>query len=256
MVLCVGPVCGRKVQPKGGHYLSPNFVDLYPVRFKLFLCDSAKPYPTVDPDKTIYFPSSFSMTTLNEEMKTTFNLRAFQTRCWLEIKPSIENDSNSNLNGKEGVNGSEESNADVDVDDSNNKCMEPDPVSLGPITATATASTSSQGKKKKEGEEFSRYRYLTSDVTDLMGSNWRLLRYVLYVPCYVPLCYIMSCYVMSCHVMLCYIMSCHVMLYNVMSCYDMSCYVMLYYVMSCHVMSCHVMLCYVMLCYFVLCYIV
>jgi hypothetical protein len=179
------------VQPKGGHYLSPNFVDLYPVRFKLFLCDSAKPYPTVDPDKTIYFPSSFSMTTLNEEMKTTFNLRAFQTRCWLEIKPSTDNDSNSNLNGKEGVNGSEESNADVDVHDSHNECMEPDPVSLGPITA----STSSEGKKK-EGEEFNRYRYLTSDVTDLMGSNWRLLRYVLYVLRHVMLCHAMSCYVM------------------------------------------------------------
>ena len=190
IMLCAGPVCGRKVQPKGGHYLSPNFVDLYPVRFKLFLCDSAKPYPTVDPDKTIYFPSSFSMTTLNEEMKTTFNLRAFQTRCWLETKSSIDSDSSSNINGKGGVNGSEESNADVDVDNSNNECMEPDPVSLGPFTATATASTSSERKKKKkdgEGEEFSQYRYLTSDVTDLMGSNWRLLRYVLYLPYYVML---------------------------------------------------------------------
>ena len=228
MVLCAGPVCGRKVQPKGGHYLSPNFVDLYPVRFKLFLCDSAKPYPTVDPDKTIYFPSSFSMTTLNEEMKTTFNLRAFQTRCWLEIKASIDNDSNSNLNGKEGVNGCEESNADVDVDDSNNKCMEPEPVSLGPITAMATASTSSEGKKKKEGEEFSRYRYLTSDVTDLMGSNWRLLRYVLYVPCYAMLCNVVLCYVMTCYVMLC-----HVMLSYVKLCYVMLCYVMF---MLCYVM--------------------
>ena len=233
MTLCAGPVCGRKVQPKGGHYLSPNFVDLYPVRFKLFLCDSAKPYPTVDPDKTIYFPSSFSMTTLNEEMKTTFNLRAFQTRCWLEIKPSIDNDSNTNLNVKGGVTGSEESNADVDVDvnDSNNECMEPDPVSLGPIMATATASTSSEGKKK-EGEEFNRYRYLTSDVTDLMGSQWRLLRYVLYVPCYVMLSNlmlrnVMLCHVLSCHVMLCYAMLCYVKLCYVMICYAMICYVML-----------------------------
>ena len=53
-----GPVCGRKVQSKGGPIsLSNGFVDLYPVRFELYHCNTNNPLPhpqpTIDmkPDK-------------------------------------------------------------------------------------------------------------------------------------------------------------------------------------------------------------
>ena len=147
------------MQPKGGHYLSPNFVDLYPVRFKVFICDANKPIPSEEPDKVIYFPSSFSMTTLNEEMKTTFALRSFQTRCWLESRPKINSD--INLSEKEVINGSRKSSRDKDEDGDGDGVEE---------------RSSREEKEKENGEKEN--RFLTSDITDLMCSDWRLLRYV------------------------------------------------------------------------------
>ena len=164
-------MCGRKVQPKGGHYLSPNFVDLYPVRFKVFICDATKPIPSEEPDKVIYFPSSFSMTTLNEEMKTTFALRSFQTRCWLESRPKINND--INLSEKELINGSRKCSRNKDGD--------------------GVGERSNRERKEKENKEKEEVnRFLTSDITDLMCSDWRLLRYVR------TCC---KCHAMPCHVM-------------------------------------------------------
>ena len=151
------------MQPKGGHYLSPNFVDLYPVRFKVFICDATKPIPSEEPDKVIYFPSSFSMTTLNEEMKTTFALRSFQTRCWLESRPKINSD--INLSENEVINGSRKSSRDKDEDRDGDAVREKN-----------GRERKEKGKENGEKEEVN--RFLTSDITDLMCSDWRLLRYV------------------------------------------------------------------------------
>ena len=103
------------------------------------------------------------MTTLNEEMKTTFALRSFQTRCWLESRPKINSD--INLSENEVINGSRKSSRDKDEDRDGDAVREKN-----------GRERKEKGKENGEKEEVN--RFLTSDITDLMCSDWRLLRYV------------------------------------------------------------------------------
>ena len=53
-------------------------------------------------------------------MKTSISLRSFQTRCWLEVKPRINND--IYIEKKEVTNEKEDSSGDLDADHCNNEC--------------------------------------------------------------------------------------------------------------------------------------
>jgi hypothetical protein len=118
--------------------------------------DITRPTPLEKPDKISYYASSFGMAKLNDEMKLTFEMRDCLTRCWLKVG-SGGGGGVGEKEGKGDGNGDVSGDMVVRSDGQNDTLDGKDP---GSVSGMGSVSG----------------RFLTPDVTDLMGSEWRLLR--------------------------------------------------------------------------------
>ena len=99
---------------------------------------------TVKPDKIVYYPSSFNLSNFNDEVRRTMKISNGSTRLWVAATSMRSLPSHSNGNGDGGSGGS-------------------------------NGGSSKRARMVGEEKAFSG-RLMTADITDLMGSPWRLLR--------------------------------------------------------------------------------
>ena len=135
------------------------------------------------------------MTTLNDEMKRTLLLNGCQIRCWMKVggkvKSSADSQNDSNISTDNTTN---QDNISIDSQDgnivkstfaaivansssgSNGSNRSTDGTSQRNDTQSAAATQVEAGTGTGSGTETGIGRMMTADITDLMGSDWRLLR--------------------------------------------------------------------------------
>jgi hypothetical protein len=144
----------------------------------------------IKPDKVCYYPSSFSLTDFTGEMRKSLGLNEYSsTRCWVRVSASAYAAACAIATGPESVNsysytystsGTSTStststsvgNGATDRDNNNNNSDNRD----GSDNRDSSDSDNSSGSVKRARTADPLGRLLTSDLTDLVGSPWRLLR--------------------------------------------------------------------------------
>ena len=156
----------------------------------------------------MYYPSSFVITTLNDEMKRTMLLNGSQIRCWMKVGDKIDketmshnldkndisssgiSDSNSSTGDDRGSKSNDSnSNSNDSLNSNNNNNNNNSSSSSGNsgsvVDKKQSSSSPSSSEKGIENDTDAGTatalgtgigRMMTVDVTDLMGSEWRLMR--------------------------------------------------------------------------------